>query len=66
MVTLLMGLGSKINSLKESSSTAMETDIKEILMILPDMDTVLTNTQTNPDTKECGKTTKKMAKVLFH
>ncbi len=44
----------------------METDTKEILMILPDTDTDLTNTQTNPDTKECGKTTKKMAKVLFH
>lgn len=44
----------------------METDTKEILMILPDTDTDLTNTQTNLDTKECGKTTKKMAKVLFH
>lgn len=60
-----MGLGLKINSLKELSSTAMETDMRVILAILTDKVTDFTNIRINQSIKACGKITKKMAKVIF-
>ena len=50
--------------MKEPSFIATEIDIKEILMNLTGMAMDFTNTQTNQSTRECGKTTKKMAKVF--
>jgi hypothetical protein len=60
-----MDLGLRISSLKEHSSIAMEIDTKETLAISLDKATDLTNTQTNHATKECGRTTKRTAKVTL-
>ena len=59
-----MELGLRINSSKELSSIVMEIDTKEILVILAGTVTDFTNIPTNQSTKECGKTTKKMVKVI--
>lgn len=60
-----MGLGWKINSLKELSSTAMETDTRVILAISTGKVTDFTNIRINQSIKACGKITKKMVKVIF-